>query len=125
MKNQALLSTNKFPANQASSIDQLINSKTYVTPPLKRNSKIASGKIGQGKTISFIVHEAFVSAITTWKEVTNKLLANIFRLCQFYLVFDLANNSNLHRWKTSNNGLCSLCNKLQTELHVLNNCKHA
>ena len=66
-----------------------------------------------------------MSDITAWKKVTNKLLQNIFRFCQRYLVFSVANNSNLHRWKISNNDLCSLCNKLQTQLHVFNNCKQA
>ena len=79
----------------------------------------------QCKIISFIVDEAFVSDITNWKKVTNKLPANIFRFCRRYLVLTLANNSNLHRWKISNNGLCSLCNKLQTQFHVFNNCKQA
>ena len=79
----------------------------------------------QCKIISFIVDEAFVSDITNWKKVTNKLPANIFRFCRRYLVLSLANNSNLHRWKISNNGLCSLCNKLQTQFHVFNNCKQA
>ena len=47
--------------------------------------------------IIFIVDEAFVSDITTKKKVTNKLPVNIFRFCRHYLVFSLANNSNLHR----------------------------
>ena len=68
----------------------------------------------QCKIISFIVEEAFVSDITNWKKVTTKLPANIFRFCRRYLVLSLANNSNLLRWKISNNCLCSLCNKLQT-----------
>ena len=65
-----------------------------------------------------------MSDITNWKKITN-LPANIFRFCRRYLVISLANNLNLHGWKISNNGLCSLCNKLQTQLHVFNNCKQA
>ena len=79
----------------------------------------------QSKIISLIVDETFVSDIINWTKVTNKLPANIFRFCRRYLVVSLANNSNLHRWKFSNNGLCSLCNKLQTEFYVFNNCKQA
>ena len=75
--------------------------------------------------ISFIVDKAFMSDITNWKKVTNKLQANIFRFCRLHLVVSLPNNSNLHRWKISNNGLCSLCNKLQMQFHVFNNCKQA
>ena len=52
----------------------------------------------------------------TWKKVTNKLPANIFRFCLRHLVFSLANNSDLHKLKICNNGLCSLCNELQTQL---------
>ena len=78
----------------------------------------------QCKIILFIVDVAFVSDITNWKKITN-LPANIFRFCRRYLVISLANNLNLHGWKISNNGLCSLCNKLQTQLHVFNNCKQA
>ena len=51
--------------------------------------------------------------------------ANIYRFCRRDLVLSLANNSNLLRWKISNNGLGSWCNKLQTQLHVFNNCKEA
>ena len=51
----------------------------------------------QCKIISFIAEEAFMSDITNWKKVTNKLQANIFRFCRRYLVLSLANNSNLHR----------------------------
>ena len=79
----------------------------------------------QCKISSFINDEAFVSDITNWKKVTNKLLAKIFRFCRRYLVFSLANNSNPHRWKISKYGLNSLCNKIQTQLHVFNNCKQA
>ena len=79
----------------------------------------------QSKIISLIVDETFVSDIINWTKVTNKLPANIFRFCRRYLVVSLANNSNLHRWKISNDGLCSLCNKLQTEFYVFNNCKQA
>ena len=68
----------------------------------------------QCKRISFIVDEAFVSDITNRKKVTNKLPANTFTFCRHCLVFSLANNSNLHKWKTCNNGLCSLCNRVQT-----------
>ena len=79
----------------------------------------------QCKIVSFIVEEAFESDITNWKKVTNKSPANTFRFCRSYLVLSLANNSNLHRWKISNNGFCCLCDKLQTQFHVLNNCKQA
>jgi hypothetical protein len=80
----------------------------------------------QCKLISFIVDECFVSDIISWKNISNSLPTNIFRFCRRYLVFSLANNSNLHRWKISSNGLCSLCKlKLQTQMHVFNNCEHA
>ena len=107
-----------------------INSKKYRNTILKKEERdtIWEKFIGlneQCKIISFIVDEAFVSDITNSKKVTNKLPANIFRFCRSYLVLSLANNSNLHRWKISNNGLCSLCNKLQTQFHVFNNCKQA
>ena len=100
-----------------------INSKKYRNTILKKEERdtIWEKFIGlneQCKIISFIVDEAFVSDITNSKKVTNKLPANIFRFCRSYLVLSLANNSNLHRWKISNNGLCSLCNKLQTQFHV-------
>ena len=73
--------------------------------------------------IIIIIIVTIIITTTNWKKVTNKLPANIFRFRWRYLVFSLVNNSNLHRWKISNNGLCSLCNKLQTQLHVFNNCR--
>ena len=79
----------------------------------------------QCKIISFIFDEAFVSDITNWKKVTNKLPVNIFRFCRRYLVLSLANNSNLRRWKISSNGLRPLCNKIQTQFYIFNNCKQA
>ena len=37
----------------------------------------------------------------------------------------LANNSDLKRWKISSSGACLLCGKLQSQLHVFNNCTSA
>ena len=37
----------------------------------------------------------------------------------------LANNSNLKRWNISSSGACLLCGKLQSQLHVFNNCTGA
>ena len=38
---------------------------------------------------------------------------------------ELANNSNLKRRKISSSGACLLCGKLQSQLHVFNNCTGA
>ena len=66
-----------------------------------------------------------MSDITTWNKVTNKLPVNISWPRRRYLVYSLANNSNLHRWKISNNSLLPLCNKLKPRLNVFKKCKEA
>ena len=39
-----------------------------------------------------------------------------------YLIVSLANNTNLYKWKLANSSQCDLCDNLQTQKHVFNNC---
>ena len=79
----------------------------------------------QSKIISFVLNISSAKDIRVWKLIISNLPANIFRFCRRYLVLSLANASNLRRWKISPTGNCSLCNQLQTQLHVFNNCTRA
>ena len=49
-------------------------------------------------------------------------MANIYKFARKALIFCLANNSNLKRWNKSTTDKCYLCDKKQTQLHVLSNC---
>ena len=60
-----------------------------------------------------------VKDIQSWQILVKRLPINIHNFCCRYLVMNLANNSNLKRWKISNSELCSLCTKKQTQLHAL------
>ena len=66
-----------------------------------------------------------VKDIQSWQILVKRLPINIHNFCCMYLVINLANNSNLKRWKISNSELCSLCTKKQTQVHVFNHCLQA
>ena len=57
-----------------------------------------------------------------WLEMITPLMANIYKFARKALIFCLANNSNLKRWNKSTTDKCYLCDKKQTQLHVLSNC---
>ena len=57
-----------------------------------------------------------------WFEMITPLMANIYKFARKALIFCLANNSNLKRWNKSTTDKCYLCDKKQTQLHVLSNC---
>ena len=50
------------------------------------------------------------------------LFLNHYSFCRKALLQVLPTESNLHRWKKSENPYCRLCNKIQSNLHVLSNC---
>ena len=55
----------------------------------------------------------------------DKLPKNIYTFCRRAIVFSLANNSNLFRWKKRANPDCNLCGKKQTQHHLMSFCKTA
>ena len=63
--------------------------------------------------------------IKLWQKMIDKLPKNIYTFCWRAIVFSLANNSNLFRWKKRANSDCDLCGKKQTQHHVMSFCKTA
>ena len=57
-----------------------------------------------------------------WQSLVKHLPNNILCFVRKALIFCLPNKSNLYRWKISENNICSMCNKAETQLHILSNC---
>ena len=57
-----------------------------------------------------------------WQNVLKKLPTNIFGFVRKSLICCLPNKSNLFRWKLVEDNLCSSCNHVETQLHVLSHC---
>ena len=75
--------------------------------------------------IKYIVDVCLTKDISSWQMLVKRLPVNIHSFCRRYLVMSLANYSNLKRWKISSSGVCLLSGKLQSQLHVFNNCTGA
>ena len=77
----------------------------------------------QNTIMNQVAQECSVSAISQWQTVCEKLPANIFVFVRKAIILQLANNTNLFRWKKIQSNLCGLCvNNKQTQLHMFNNC---
>lgn len=76
----------------------------------------------QNVIIKHILSTCQVKTINMWQSLIKKLPSNIFSFVRKSLIFCLPNKSNLFRWKLIENNLCSLCNNVETQLHVLSNC---
>ena len=76
----------------------------------------------QSGMIIHLKEEITKKGVETWNMLIKYLPPNIFNFCRKSLIYSLTNNSNLFRWKRSNSDKCELCQKKQTQLHVLNNC---
>ena len=74
----------------------------------------------QSTIVSSIVSSSFTKEITNWQNVLKRLPVNIHNFARRYLIFNLANNSNLFRWKIFPSSNCNLCLKPQTQLHIFN-----
>ena len=57
-----------------------------------------------------------------WQKMCEKIPQNIFIFVRKVLIFNLATNANLLRWKCLTSDKCNLCKTKQTQLHILNNC---
>ena len=75
--------------------------------------------------IKHILEVSRAKYIKLWQKMIDKLPKNIYTFCRRAIVFSLANNSNLFRWKKRANPDCDLCGKKQTQHHVMSFCKTA
>ena len=76
----------------------------------------------QGVASKIITENISDANIILWNKITVSLSQSLFLFCRKALLQVLPTESNLHRWKKSENPYCRLCNKIQSNLHVLSNC---
>ena len=80
----------------------------------------------QNTIIDSISQQCSCSTINQWQRVCEGLLQRIFILVRKTIILQLANNTNLFRWKKVFSSDCGLCNtNKQTQLHMLNICPEA
>ena len=72
------------------------------------------------KSIDAVITNSYIQE---WSNITLSLPESIFQFTRKSLLQLLPTASNLHRWKRTDNPLCTLCNKgvHQTNKHVLSN----
>ena len=75
--------------------------------------------------IKHVIEVCMVKDIKSWQMLVKRLPVNIHNFCPRYLIVNLANDSNIKRWKIANSELCSLSLEMQTQLHVFNHCSNA
>ena len=76
----------------------------------------------QGVVSKIITENISDANIILWNKITVSLPQSLFIFCRKALLQVLPTESNLHGWKKSENPNCRLCNKIQSNLHVLSNC---
>ena len=76
----------------------------------------------QGVVSKIIIENISDANIILWNKITVSLSQSLFLFCRKALLQVLPTELNLHRWKKSENPYCRLCNKIQSNLHVLLNC---
>ena len=76
--------------------------------------------------IDSISRQCSCSSIDQWQKVCEGHRQNIFISVRKVIILQLANNTNLFRWKRVLSSDCGLRNtNKQTQLHILNNCPEA
>ncbi len=76
----------------------------------------------QGRAVSAIVDALSSSSIARWSSFLNSLPSSMTCFVTKALIQQLPTFSNLQRWHRASTNLCPLCQKPQTNKHVLNNC---
>ena len=93
----------------------------------RKNEEIWTNLLNLSEENVIIKHILEISRakyIKQWQKMIDKLPKNIYTFCRRAIVFNLANNSNLFRWKKGANPDCDLCGKKTTQHHhVMSFCK--
>ena len=76
----------------------------------------------QGSSISSIIDNLSSASIKMWSTCINTLTTTLFNFTRKALQLQLPTLSNLIRWKKATSSNCPLCNQIQSNKHVLNNC---
>ena len=76
----------------------------------------------QGPSISAINSELEKKEIKRWSNFSLSLPDSTFKFLRKALQQQLATAANMQRWHRTGSNLCSLCQSVQTNKHVLSNC---
>ena len=80
----------------------------------------------QNTVIDSISQQCSCSSINQWRKVCEEIPQNIFIFLCKEIIPQLANNTNLFRWKRVLSSDCGLCNSSkQTQMSILNDCPEA
>ena len=73
--------------------------------------------------MNYVSQQCSVNAFNQWQRVCENLPQNLFVFVRKAIILQLANNTNLLRWKKVPSNICALCNSnKQTQLHMFSNC---
>ena len=106
-----LINNNVDTANKQLKNDLLMKSLNHV-----QNLQV------QGSAIMAVTAALNKSEITRWLNCTLTLSDQHIKFARRALQQQLATASNMVRWKRANSNLCTLCQDVQTNKHVLSNC---
>ena len=81
-----------------------------------------SNLIVQGGAFSSINSELNSREIGRWSRLTTSLPDFSFKFVRKAIQQQLATAANMVKWGRATSNLCSLCNQIQTNKHVLSNC---
>ena len=76
----------------------------------------------QGRSVRTIIDTISRSNIISWSVVLESMPQHIFNFARKALIQQLPTASNLFRWKKIGKPECCLCNRFQSNKHVLANC---
>lgn len=109
--------------------DSLLNNSSYLDARRTLNQQSISHSLNhvnrlevQGPSITAINSELKKQEIKRWSNFTRTLPESSFKFVRKALQQQLATAANMKRWGRSVNNLCTLCQAIQTNKHVLSNC---
>ena len=76
----------------------------------------------QGTLIKSVMESVNKKVIKSWSAFTNNFPASLFKFVRKAVQQQLPTASNLVRWGRKKDSACPLCQKIQTNKHVLSNC---
>jgi len=78
----------------------------------------------QGKSIKIVTENIPIALIKIWYRVNENLPGFLFNFVRKAIQSQLPTKANLMRWNSSPSNLCTLCNSVQSNKHVLSNCSN-
>ena len=89
---------------------------------IQRSANHISTLAIQGRIIDAIYQAFSKTTLTKWASEVEKLAPPLYRFVRKALQQQLPTASNLVRWRKSADPLCPLCQKVQSNKHVMSNC---